>query len=298
MTALCISVVSAAAKLFAVLETGSSALLVSTVHSLIDVSCLGLLLLGLWNASAAPMTTDRAPDRALYFWSFVVAIVLYAMGGGIALHEGAERLARPQQLVPPPAGMLMPTVVLALAAAGGALVAVMAMRALRSARTSSHPVEAGVHRPDLAPAIAVLVIAAAAIAGNVLAWGGLLGAANGGDRLSDPFAAIAVGLAMTAVAAFMAIEVKRVLCDLHAAAGTTHSSPPAVQPLGDVDFPRVADAPPVLEIKSMPASEPPAAAAAAAAAEEPRAAGAGGAAQKPSVSARQNSRKGRGKRRR
>lgn len=312
--ALCISVLGAGAKLFVGLEASSSALLASTIHSLIDASCLGLLFLGLWNVSAAPIKAGGGPDRVLYFWSFVVAIVLYSMGGGIALYEGAERLARPQPLVNSLAGMQPLILALTLAAAGGVLAAMMAFREMKSANTSTNPMAAAIHRPELAPAIAVLLIAAASIAGNVLALGGLLGAANGGDQRSDPFAAIAVGLTMSAVAAFMAIEVKRVIGAEHVAADAAHRAPAVVRDRDGDASPWIAEARPAPEIKSMPAAGQVASAVAAASSvakseaaveikvaaesEAPRFSNAGGSAQKPSVTARQAGRKGRGKRRR
>ena len=279
----------AAVKLLAVLESSTSALLASTVHSLIDASSLALLFLGLWNASAAADSPpDRAPDRALYFWSFVVAILLYAMGGGIALYEGVERLARPQPLIAPPTDML----VLAAAAAGAALMALVAMRELRSSKVSTDPLQIAVDRPDLAPVIAVLAIATAAIAGNVLALGGLLGAANGGDQRSDPLAAIAVGLAMSAVAAFMAIEVKRLLLAGPVAGSgvvarrSIAGPPPSETPL-QASLVNIAEVHSVLEANSLPASEASSAGAALA-----------GKAPKPAVTARVAGPKGRGKRRR
>ncbi len=303
-TAACVSVALAAAKLTAVLGSSTSAFLASTVHSLIDTSCLGLLFLGIWNEPAATAgLQQRTPDRTLYFWSFVVAIPLYAMGGGIALYEGVERLARPQPLVAPSTDMLT----LAVAAAGWALVVLMAMREFRSAGGSTDPLQTAVDRPDVAPIIAVMVIAAAAVAGNVLALGGLLGAANGGDPRSDAFAAVAVGMAMSAVAAFMAIEVKRLLTATPAvllspemgsavgsSAGTSIPSQAPAETGDPVPATDASEAQPAFETKSMPAGL-----ATPAKTTEPAAApGQGVSTAKPPVTARQAERKGRGKRRR
>lgn len=262
-----VSVVVATTKLLAMLSSSTSSLLASTIHSLTDASCLSLLLMGAWRAWNSPAMPHRAPDGALHFWSFVVAIPIYAMGGGIALYEGAERLARPQLIVAPATD----TLTLAVAAAAGALVALMAMRELRSALASADPLQAAIDRPELAAAVTVLVVAAATIASSVLALGGLLTAVNGGDPRADPFAAIAVGLTMSTVAAFMAIAVKRLL--LAASAPMAQSAP-------------------VLETKSLPQGATVAANAASPAAD------ASGPAQKPAITARQAGPKGRGKRRR
>lgn len=279
-TALGVSVVLAAAKLIAVLASSASALLASTVHSLIEASCLGLLLLGTWHTpAAAGAPPARAPDGAPYFWSFVIAIPIYAMGGGIALYEGVERLARPQPIVTSAAGMLA----LAVAAAAGALVALMALREVRSSRPASDPLQAAIDRPDTAATIAVLVVAAASIAGNALALGGLLSVVNGGDQRSDPLAAIAVGLVMSAAAAFMAIEVKHLLIAAPGAAGGVQTSPEDSRSQEGPAATTGAPAPQVLETKSLPVKA---------------AAEAGGPAPKPAITARQAPLKSRGKRRR
>jgi divalent metal cation (Fe/Co/Zn/Cd) transporter len=305
---LCVSVALAAAKLLAVLESSTSALLASTVHSLIDASCLGLLFLGIWNEPAVTAGPQRRPpDRTQYFWSFVVAIPLYAMGGGIALHEGVERLARPQPLVAPSSDMLA----LAVAAAGWALVVLMAMREFRSAGGSTDPLQTAVDRPEAAPIIAVMVISAAAVAGNVLALGGLLGAANGGDPRSDAFAAVAVGMAMSAVAAFMAIEVKRLLTagpavlpspEMGSALGSstgasvTSQAPPETG--NRLPAANASGVLPALETKSMPAGVVTPIATPEKAMEPAAAPGQGVSTAKPPVTPRQAERKGRGKRRR
>ena len=300
VTALCVSVGVAVAKLTAMLESSTSSSLASTVHSLIDTSCLGLLFLGTWHVKAGTGTLPiRRPDSVLYFWSFVVAILLYAMGGGIALFGGVERLARPQPLVAPAKDLL----ILAVAAAAGALIALMAMRELRLSRPPIDLPQAAVCRPSAAPTLTVLVISAATIAGNALVLMGQLTAANGGDQRSDPFSAIAVGLVMSGVAAFMAIEVKKLLAAVPASEGAAGSIPEHSQPDNGPLAVAVATAMPVLETKSLPASpetdasrsptrEGPASN------KSPQATSSSGPNQKPAVSMRHAGPKGRGKRRR
>jgi len=95
----------AAAKLGAVLRDGSSAMLASTVQSLIDVSFLTLLIYGI---SSSALPGRKAADRG--FWTAIVPILLYALGAGVTLYDGIEHIARPRT----PAGFSYDEVLLAL----------------------------------------------------------------------------------------------------------------------------------------------------------------------------------------
>ena len=87
------------AKLVAALFTGSGAMLAEAVHSLADCGNQGLLLLGMRQAKRPP-----SPDyplgwgRALYFWSFLVAILLFSVGGMFSVYEGVHKLTHPEPL--------------------------------------------------------------------------------------------------------------------------------------------------------------------------------------------------------
>jgi cation diffusion facilitator family transporter len=80
-------------KFAAALWTGSAAMLSEGVHSLVDTSNQGLLLYGHYRASRPP--DERHPlgfGRELYFWSFIVALLVFALGAGVSLYEGIEQL--------------------------------------------------------------------------------------------------------------------------------------------------------------------------------------------------------------
>lgn len=87
------------AKLVAAIFTGSGAMLAEAVHSLADCGNQGLLLLGMRQANRPP-----SPDyplgwgRALYFWSFLVAILLFSVGGMFSVYEGIHKLTHPEPL--------------------------------------------------------------------------------------------------------------------------------------------------------------------------------------------------------
>jgi cation diffusion facilitator family transporter len=86
----------AAAKGTAAFFTGSSAMLAETVHSLADCGNQGLLLLGLKQAKQAPSADHPLGyGRAIYFWSFLVAVMLFTVGGMFSLYEGIHKLQAP-----------------------------------------------------------------------------------------------------------------------------------------------------------------------------------------------------------
>src|SRR5437867_11739101 len=89
----------AAAKTVAAIATGSSAMLAEAVHSYADSGNQGLLLWGMKSARRPP-TPDYplGHGKAVYFWSFIVALVLFSVGGLFSLYEGWHKVAEPTAL--------------------------------------------------------------------------------------------------------------------------------------------------------------------------------------------------------
>src|SRR5919106_1945850 len=89
----------AAAKTVAAVFTGSSAMLAEAIHSYADAGNQGLLLWGMKQAKSPP-----SPDyplgwgKAVFFWSFIVALVLFSLGGLFSVYEGWHKLAHPEDL--------------------------------------------------------------------------------------------------------------------------------------------------------------------------------------------------------
>jgi cation diffusion facilitator family transporter len=89
----------AAAKTGAAIATGSSAMLAEAIHSFADAGNQGLLLWGMRQAKRPP-----SPDyplgwgKAVFFWSFIVALVLFSLGGLFSLYEGWHKLQAPEPL--------------------------------------------------------------------------------------------------------------------------------------------------------------------------------------------------------
>jgi len=90
------------AKLAAAFYTGSGAMLAEAIHSLADSGNQLLLLFGLRRAKVPP-----SPDhplghgKAIYFWSFIVALILFSMGGMFSVYEGIHKLQHPEPLTSP-----------------------------------------------------------------------------------------------------------------------------------------------------------------------------------------------------
>ncbi len=97
--ALCANLVIAVSKLVAAVVTGSGSMMAEFVHSLADCGNQLLLLLGIKHAKRPP-----SPDyplgfgKAVYFWSFIVALILFSMGGLYSIYEGIHKLHHPQPL--------------------------------------------------------------------------------------------------------------------------------------------------------------------------------------------------------
>src|SRR5437868_2055605 len=87
--ALCANLGIASIKLIAAFFSGSTALLSEGVHSLVDTSNELLLLYGMKRAAARRSREHPlGHGRELYFWSFIVALLVFALGAGISIYEG------------------------------------------------------------------------------------------------------------------------------------------------------------------------------------------------------------------
>jgi cation diffusion facilitator family transporter len=89
-------------KTVAAIITGSGAMLAESIHSFADCGNQGLLFLGLKDSKKAP-TIDHplGHGKAIYFWSFIVALILFSMGGLFSIYEGVHKLSSSDEISNP-----------------------------------------------------------------------------------------------------------------------------------------------------------------------------------------------------
>ncbi len=206
----------AAAKAVAAWLGGSSAMLTEALHSLVDCGNEVLLLVGIARAARAPDATHPfGYGLEVYFWSFVVALLIFSAGGGLAIYQGARHLLAP----PPISDPALNFAVLGIAFVFEGLSFRVAWREFAKIRRQT-PVLAAITRSKDPTLFAVLLEDGAALIGLVIAALGL-GAALWWDwGWADGAASILIGVLLIAVAAFMANETRSLMSGEAAAPGT------------------------------------------------------------------------------
>lgn len=197
----------AATKLLAALWTGSSAMMSEAIHSLVDSGNEVLLLHGLKRATQPPDAQHPLGyGRELYFWSFVVALLIFALGAGVSVYEGMSHLRHPEPISDP----VISYIVLGLAFLfeGGSWL--VSWRQFRAAKGALGYFEA-VRRSKDPPSFMVLFEDSAALAGLVIAGLGTVAAVQLHRPLFDGLASILIGVVLGAVAFLLARESKSLL---------------------------------------------------------------------------------------
>jgi cation diffusion facilitator family transporter len=244
----------AASKFVAAAITGSSAMLTEGVHSVVD-STNQLLLM--WGRRQAKRPPDKLHPfgygRELYFWSFVVAVLVFSLGAGVSVYEGLVHIAHPEPAVSP------------LVAYGVLLVAfllegwstVEAFHDFKRSKGDLGWFEA-VRQSKDPPAFIVLLENGAAMAGIIAAAIGLLLSEITGNPFFDGAASVIIGVILGFTAALLAHESKGLLigeaadpvlvdnlrqlaCEQNGVVGvgyvlTVHSSPDQITVMMNVDF--------------------------------------------------------------
>jgi cation diffusion facilitator family transporter len=197
----------AVAKGVAAFFTGSSAMLAETVHSLADCGNQLLLLLGMRQAKAPPSPEyPLGYGKAIYFWSFLVAVMLFTVGGMFSLYEGIHKLQHPEPLRQWwwAAGVLVFGIIAESVSMRACLQEVNKARGERGLwqwfRESRQAELVVIFGEDLA-ALLGLVFALFAVMLSVVT----------GNALWDAVGTIAIGALLIVVAVFVAIEVKAML---------------------------------------------------------------------------------------
>jgi cation diffusion facilitator family transporter len=197
----------AATKAGATLITGSSAMLSEAVHSLVDSGNEVLLLHG-QNRARRPPDAEHplGYGRELYFWSFVVALLIFALGAGVSIYEGVLHVLHPQ----PMRNVFVNYVVLALAFLFEGVSWIVAFRQFVAANGAQDFFRAFRRSKD-PPSFMVLFEDSAALLGIVIAAAGTAAATLLDMPTLDGVASILIGLLLAAVATLLARESKSLL---------------------------------------------------------------------------------------
>jgi cation diffusion facilitator family transporter len=187
--------------------TGSSSMLSEAVHSLVDTGNEVLLLYG-QNRAARPPDAEHpfGYGRELYFWSFVVALLIFALGAGISIYEGVVHILHPEPIRNP----LVNYIVLALAFVFEGISWIVSFRQFRAAGGEREIYETFRRSKD-PPSFMVLFEDSAALLGIMFAAAGIYTAVAFNEPMFDGVASILIGLVLAAVAVLLARESKSLL---------------------------------------------------------------------------------------
>jgi cation diffusion facilitator family transporter len=187
--------------------TGSGAMLAETLHSLSDCVNQVLLLVGIKQAARPP--SEQYPlgqGRNLYFWSFMVAMLLFLGGGAYSIYEGIHKLQHPEPLSNPVVAIVILSVSLAIEgwAMSGALKAVRERRGTR-------PLVQYLRETKDSDLVVIFGEDLAACIGLALALIAVVIAAVTDNPLFDAVGTLCIGAVLIGVAVFLAVEVKSLL---------------------------------------------------------------------------------------
>jgi cation diffusion facilitator family transporter len=197
----------AVSKLVGFLITGSASMLAESIHSAADSGNQGLLLLG--GRRSRKQADEEHPfgyGRERYFWAFVVAMVLFSLGGAFAIFEGIEKIREPHELDQP----VVAIVILAVAM-------VLEGLSFRTAVIEATKVREGtswwgfIRRAKIPELPIVLLEDLGALLGLVLALLGVTIAHVTDDAVWDGYGTLGIGILLTLIAVVLAVEMKSLL---------------------------------------------------------------------------------------
>jgi cation diffusion facilitator family transporter len=194
-------------KFAAALWTGSSAMLSEGVHSLVDTGNQGLLLYGHHRASRPP--DERHPlgyGRELYFWSFIVALLVFALGAGVSLYEGVRQIREPQPITDPAINYAVIGFSVIFEGASWWI----ALQEFRKTKGELSYFQA-FKRSKNAPLFLVLFEDTAALIGLAIAFAGNLASAHFDRPELDGVASLGISLVLAVTATMLARESKELL---------------------------------------------------------------------------------------
>lgn len=197
----------AVSKLAAAFFTGSGAMMAESIHSFADCGNQLLLLIGIRKAKHPP-----SPDyplgfgKAIYFWSFIVALILFSMGGLYSVYEGIHKLQHPE----PVTSLLVAVSVLIFSIAAESVSLWGCMREINKVR-GTRSVFRWFKETRQSDLLVVLGEDMAALLGLTFALAAVSLTWITGNPMWDAFGSIGIGILLVIVAFFVGIKVKDLL---------------------------------------------------------------------------------------
>ncbi len=206
VTALVANMAIAIAKFVAFTFTASASMLAEGIHSVADTGNQALLLLGIRRARRE--ATPEHPfgyGRERYFWSFIVAVVLFTVGGVASVMEGWDKLRHPHEIE----SLTWAIGVLAVAIVIELFSLRVAVRETNKVRTSGW--WAFIRRSKIPELPVVLLEDIGALLGLVFALGGVTLAAVTDNPRFDAAGSLTIGLLLCTIAIVLAVELRSLL---------------------------------------------------------------------------------------
>lgn len=197
----------AVTKFIAAGITGSAAMLAEGIHSLVDTGNGALLLLGI-RRSKKPADAEHpfGYGKELYFWTLMVAVTVFALGGGVSIYEGVLHLRHPEL----PENPVVNYVVLVIAMIFEGAAWIIAYRAFGAVRRN-RPLWESVRRAKDPTTFAVLFEDTAALLGLVVAFLSILLGQLTGNPYFDGAASVVIGIILCVTALGLLRETKALL---------------------------------------------------------------------------------------
>lgn len=206
-TAIAANLAIAIAKFVAAGFSGSSAMVSEGIHSLVDTGNGGLLLLGIYKSKKP--ADDNHPfghGKEIYFWSLIVAILIFSIGGGMSMYKGISHISEPAPLTDP----FWSYVVLGIAFLFEGAALFFALKNFKKQKGNNGYWKAIKLSKDPA-SFAVILEDTAALLGLLVAFAGLFLGHYFNDARYDAYASVAIGFLLAMIAALLAKESKGLL---------------------------------------------------------------------------------------
>lgn len=206
-TAIAANLAIAIAKFVAAGFSGSSAMVSEGIHSLVDTGNGGLLLLGIYKSKKP--ADDNHPfghGKEIYFWSLIVAILIFSIGGGMSMYKGISHISEPAPLTDP----FWSYVVLGIAFLFEGAALFFALKNFKKQKGNNGYWKAIKLSKDPA-SFAVILEDTAALLGLLVAFTGLFLGHYFNDARYDAYASVAIGFLLAMIAALLAKESKGLL---------------------------------------------------------------------------------------